>query len=184
MNEQKAWWKSKTILGIVGLLGAFLFERFHLAVSSDDITNVITLAGGLLAAIVAIVGRVKAQKSLTMTMPGGAFNPRAEVRKAIAVKPSDKGHSLLAPLFLIAAFELLYLTALAGATWQASRYSETFFSAHNSPLISFHKAEDNRPFIIRLLCSLRIVPTFAVIHGTESNTASITKIELQGGAEF
>jgi hypothetical protein len=147
----------------------------------DSITNVITLAGGLLAAIVAIVGRVKAQKSLTMTMPGGAFNPRAEVRKAIAVKPSDKGHSLLAPLFLIAAIELFYLTAWARATWQASRYDEarTYHSA-----ITFHRIEDPRPFLIRLLCSLRIVPTFAVVHGTESNTASITKIELQGGAEF
>lgn len=86
---EKPWWQSKTILSIVALLGAFLFERAHLAVSSDDITNVLVLAAALLAAIFGIVGRVKAVKALTMTRPGGEFNPRAEVRKAKPVKPRD-----------------------------------------------------------------------------------------------
>ena len=81
-NESKAWWQSKTILGIAIMLLAQVLKFAKVDIATEELTSIVYLAAETLGASLAIYGRVKARKSIKRTTPGGNFNRHAEVRKA------------------------------------------------------------------------------------------------------
>lgn len=81
-KESKAWWQSRTIIGVVVLLLAQVLKLLKVDIVNEELTLFVTLALDTLGATLAIVGRVKARKAIRRTSPGGAFNKHAEVRKA------------------------------------------------------------------------------------------------------
>jgi hypothetical protein len=81
-TEAKAWWQSRTIIGVVVLLLAQVLKLLKVDIVNEELTLLVTLALDTLGATLAIYGRVKARKAIRRTNPGGAFNKHAEVRKA------------------------------------------------------------------------------------------------------
>ena len=82
MNEEKAWWQSRTIIGIVVMLLAQTLKWFNVDIINEELTDIVTIAIETAGAGLAVYGRVKARKTLRRTRPGGLFNPNAEIRKA------------------------------------------------------------------------------------------------------
>ena len=82
MNEEKAWWQSRTIIGIVVMLLAQVLKLLHVDIINEELTDIVTIAIETTGAGLAIYGRIKARKTLRRTIPGGFFNPNAEIRKA------------------------------------------------------------------------------------------------------
>jgi uncharacterized membrane protein len=82
MNEEKAWWQSRTIIGIVVMLLAQTLKWFNVDIINEELTDIVTIAIETAGAGLAVYGRVKARKTLRKTRPGGLFNPNAEIRKA------------------------------------------------------------------------------------------------------
>jgi uncharacterized membrane protein len=83
MNEEtKAWWQSRTILGIVIMLAAQVLKYLKVDIANEELSSIVYLAAETLGASLAIWGRVKARKAIKRTRPGGPYNPNAEVRKA------------------------------------------------------------------------------------------------------
>lgn len=80
-DEGKAWWQSRTIIGVAVMLLSQALRHANVDIVDAELTDMITLALDTLGAALAIYGRVNARKQLKLTMPGGAFNPRAEVRR-------------------------------------------------------------------------------------------------------
>jgi len=78
----KPWWQSRTIVGVLVLLISMALKRANVDIIDSEITDMITLAMDTVGAAMAIYGRIEARKQLTLTKPGGPFNPRARVRKA------------------------------------------------------------------------------------------------------
>ena len=81
-TETKAWWQSKTILGITIMLLAQILKLAKVDLATEELTQIVYLVAETLGASLAIYGRVKARKAIKRTFPGGKFNPHAEVRKA------------------------------------------------------------------------------------------------------
>jgi len=81
-SETKPWWQSKTIIGIAAMLLAQLLKLWKIEILPEEITGLLLQALEFGGAALAVYGRVKARKDLTLTKPGGVFNPEAEVRKA------------------------------------------------------------------------------------------------------
>lgn len=81
-EDVKAWWQSRTIIGIVVMLLAQILKLLKVDIVNDELTQIVTLAMDTMGASLAIYGRVKARKQIKRTVPGGAFNPNAEVRRA------------------------------------------------------------------------------------------------------
>lgn len=78
----KAWWKSRTIIGIAVLLISMGLKRANVDIVDSEITDIVTLALDTIGATLAIYGRINARKQLRVTKPGGPWNPKAEVRRA------------------------------------------------------------------------------------------------------
>jgi hypothetical protein len=167
----KAWWQSKTILGIIGLVAVLIAERANLPVTQDEAGELITLAVALVSAAVAIFGRVRARKEIKITVPGGTFNPHAEVRKPKRYKfPKTGGYAVEPGMFLL---------LLACTTWAC-------VSAFGQVVITPEKArewlapvavEDARPFFVRLFFSIR--PT-----GKMSLAGQVSEPGIKGGTDF
>ena len=81
-TETKAWWQSKTILGVVIMLLAQVLKLAKVDIANEELTQIVYLAAETLGASLAIYGRVRARKAIKRTTPGGKYNPHAEVRKA------------------------------------------------------------------------------------------------------
>lgn len=81
-TETKAWWQSKTILGIAIMVLAQILKLTKVDIATEELTSIVYLAAETFGASLAIYGRVKARKAIRRTTPGGQFNPHAEVRKA------------------------------------------------------------------------------------------------------
>jgi hypothetical protein len=81
-EETKAWWQSRTILGIVIMLAAQVLKYLKVDIANEELSSIVYLAAETLGASLAIWGRVKARKAIKRTRPGGKFNPHAEVRSA------------------------------------------------------------------------------------------------------
>jgi uncharacterized membrane protein len=156
MNDEKAWWQSRTIIGIVVMLLAQVLKWFKIDIVNEDLTDIVTLAMETLGAALAIYGRVKARKTLRMTKPGGKYNPNAEVRRAKPVRKKVLG------LFLV-----LFSAHIC--------YSEIAYPAHvwyENP-IKMCEVVDERPFLIRLLDSLIVSISILPLKG-----------EIKGEADF
>lgn len=81
-DETKPWWQSRTILGIVIMVVAQVLKYLKVDLATEELTQIVYLAAETLGASLAIYGRVRARKAIRRTIPGGAYNPNAEVRKA------------------------------------------------------------------------------------------------------
>lgn len=84
MSEQdaKAWWQSRTIIGVIVLLLAQALKLLKVDIVNDELTQIVTLSMDAIGGFLAIYGRVKARKAIKRTIPGGAYNDKAEVRRA------------------------------------------------------------------------------------------------------
>jgi hypothetical protein len=205
----KPWWQSKTIIGIVTLLLAFLAERFSTGISQEEIGNVVTLGAGLLGAVLAIVGRLTAKKELRVTVPGGKFNPNAEVRKPKGYKfPKTGGYYELPSAWAGVAWLLAagLFFALASC-FQHSRASEmdlswqapiiepaceinvsemlarrdAMLADQPAPEIRFCDVVDARPFLVRLLDSITVTPS---LRGSTNSPAYTAELYISGGTDF
>ena len=72
MKETKPWYESTTIRGVIitalsTLLSILALLGVNLGVGEPEVTAVVTAATTLIGTVVAIIGRVKAASSLTLT---------------------------------------------------------------------------------------------------------------------
>lgn len=98
----KPWWQSRTIIGIAVMLLSQALRYFKVDIVDAELTDMLTLLLDTAGAGLAIYGRVHARHTLKMTKPGGAFNPRAEVRRG--KRAGSVQWSLVLSLFGIAIF--------------------------------------------------------------------------------
>jgi len=154
MNDEKAWWQSRTIIGIVVMLLAQVLKWLNVDIVNEELTDIVTLAMESIGAGLAIYGRVKARKTIRRTKPGGEFNPNAEVRKA---KPARKR---------IFGVYLLFISAHCSAIAYPSHVW------YENP-IKVTTIVDDRHFLIRLIDSLWISVSVLPIKG-----------EIKGSADF
>jgi hypothetical protein len=149
MNEEKLWWKSRTIIGIVVMLLAQLLKSLHVDIVNEELTDIVTISMEAIGAGLAVYGRVKARKTLRRTIPGGSFNPNAQVRKAAPVRNKIFG------LFL------MMIACSYGQMYPSNVWYE-------NP-IRFTDPIDHRPFVVRLIdslrCSLILIPIKGEIRG-------------------
>lgn len=150
MNEEKAWWQSRTIIGIVVMLLAQALKWFHVDIVNEELTDIVTIVMETAGAGLAVYGRVKARKTLRRTKPGGMFNPHAEVRRASPVRNKIFG------LFL------MMVTCSYGQMYPSNVWYE-------NP-IRFTEFVDQRPFLVRLIdslkCSIALFPLKGEIKGS------------------
>jgi hypothetical protein len=144
MNEEKAWWQSRTIIGIFVMLLAQALKWFKVDIVNEELTDIVTITMEAIGAGLAVYGRVKARKNIRRTRPGGLFNPNAEVRKA---KPVKK----FLGIFLI----------FASSTFAIPYPSHVWYE---NP-IKVAPIVDDRPFFIRLLGSLWVSVSILPIKG-------------------
>lgn len=136
-QETKAWWQSRTIIGVIVLILAQVLKHFKVDIVNEELTDIVILAMDFIGATLAIVGRIKARKTIKRTIPGGQFNPNAEVRKAQPVRKKAWW------IFLV-----LCSMSYAHATLQ---YPSNVW--YDNP-IEVCEVVDERPFLIRLMKSL------------------------------
>jgi uncharacterized membrane protein len=150
MNEEKAWWQSRTIIGIVVMLLAQVLKWLHVDIVNEELTDIVTIVMEAAGAGLAVYGRVKARKTIRRTKPGGMFNPHAEVRKASPVRNKIFG------LFL------MMVTCSYGQMYPSNVWYE-------NP-IRFTEFVDQRPFLVRLIdslkCSIALFPLKGEIKGS------------------
>ena len=140
------------------------------------------------------------QKSRAHTVPGGAFNPDAMVKKATSantggtpVPPCNDGSASVDALLLIAmVFLVLGMALYALPSPLVDRpVPEVVCGRPAGEWLQVVQVEDRRPFFARLVASLRCRPGLAVVYGTnatngtdKSLSVSISKVEITGGAKF
>jgi hypothetical protein len=155
-EETKAWWQSRTIIGVIVLILAQALKYLKIDIVNEELTDIVVLAMDAIGATLAIYGRVKARRTLTGTIPGGQFNPNAEVRRAKPVRKKFLG------IFL------LFIVAQAQAT--ELRYPAHVW--HENP-IKVREIIDERSFLVRLLVSVKDSLILLPING-----------EIKGQADF
>jgi len=150
MNEDKPWWQSRTIIGIVVMLLAQILKWLHVDIVNEELTDIVTIVMEAAGAGLAVYGRVKARKTLRRTRPGGLFNPHAEVRRAAPVRNKIMG------IFMMMV---------------ACSYGQMYPSNvwYQNP-IRFNEVVDQRPFFVRLFdslkCSIVLFPIKGEIKGS------------------
>ena len=80
--EEKYWFQSRTIIGVFVMILSQVLRYFNVDIVSHEITEILVISMDAVGAFLAVYGRMNARKKIKMTKPGGAFNPKAEVRKA------------------------------------------------------------------------------------------------------
>lgn len=153
-DETKAWWQSRTIIGIVVMILAQVLKWMKVDIVNEELTDIVTITMEFIGATLAVYGRVKARKSIRRTKPGGMFNPNAEVRKAKPVRKKMLG------IFLVFISVNLYAIQYPSHVW------------YDNP-IEFHQIVDERPFLIRLIDSLFVSISVLPFKG-----------EIKGHADF
>jgi hypothetical protein len=181
----KPWWQSRTLIGVAVLLISQALKAANVDIVDAEVTDALTLLLDTVGASLAIYGRIKARRTLKFTSPGGAFNPRAEVRKARRNRESGRaGLSAVALLFLtflVVGGTTAGVNLLAGE-YRVARYADA--EGATRPSISAVRVEDRRPFLLRLLASVRLTPSLAVAYTEDGTVVRLRKIELVGGTEF
>ena len=199
-DEAKPFWQSRTIIGAVVTLAAMLAGFRHVKIDVANLTDILADLAGVVGTLLVIWGRFKATKPITFTgatVPGGAFNPKAEVKKAEPVNaggtptlPSDSGRADVEALMLVAA--IFVLAGIALCSWPKSPDTvaslpvpEVVSGKPLSQWVQVVPIVDERPFFVRLLASLRATPSTALVTTEEGRTSlRIVQVELTGGAEF
>ena len=191
--SSKAWWQSRTLIGIAVMILSQLLRHFRVDIIDDELTDMLTLGLDTLGASLAIYGRVHARKALKLTVPGGAFNPKAEVRKAERVgrragrpRSGESGRADFDALMIGGFLFLLVGIALSQIPVPVpSREVPDFIGDKPvSEWMQTVRIEDQRPFFVRLVSSIRCVPSIAMVTTEGGSSARITKITLTGRADF
>ncbi len=127
----KAWWQSRTIIGIAVMLISQVLKVWKVDLLDQELSDVITFLLDTVGAGLAIYGRIHARRALTMTVPGGAFNSQAEVRRAqkIGNRKSEignpkNGRADLDALVLVVVIFCLGGLAWCGVDWTPQRYGK------------------------------------------------------------
>ena len=154
-EETKAWWQSRTIIGVIVLILAQVLKYLKIDIINEELTDIVVLAMDAIGATLAIVGRVKARKTIKRTKPGGKFNPNAEVRRAKPVRAKFLG---------------IFLFIVAQAQGSEIPYPSHVW--YENP-IKVYEVIDQRPFLVRLLDSLVVSIALFPIKG-----------EVKGNADF
>ena len=205
-DSAKPFWQSRTIIGAVVALVALFAGFRNVKIDAANLTDILVQVAGLVGTALAIWGRFQATqpiKFLGATTPGGAFNPKAEVKKATPIStPPDSSQSGSArhdTLLLLGMFFLLVglsLYALPSSTSPRPVVQHPVLVDMPEPeVIANRPAQDwvkivpvvdERPFFVRLWSSVRGSVTPALVHGSNSTSygVAITKIEISGGADF
>ena len=204
-DTAKPFWQSRTIIGAVVALVALFAGFKNVKIDTANLTDILWHVAGLIGSALAIWGRFQATqpiKFLGATTPGGAFNPKAEVKKAtpISTPPdsSQSGRADLDALLLVGMFFLLIgmvLYSFPAQSAPSGHVSTQFLSEFPVPAeiggkpvsewMQVVTVEDKRPFFVRLWSSLKATPTLAWVQGSNgANGISLTKIEISGGADF
>ena len=207
-DTAKPFWQSRTIIGAVVALVALFAGFRNVKIDAANLTDILVQVAGLVGTALAIWGRFQATqpiKFLGATTPGGAFNPKAEVKKAESAKPetgdrkSEIGSARHDTLLLLGMFFLLVglsLYALPSSTSPRPVVQHPVLVDMPEPeVIANRPAQDwvkivpvvdERPFFVRLWSSVRGSVTPALVHGSNSTSygVAITKIEISGGADF
>lgn len=63
-DQSKPWWQSKTILGALAVLIVLVLREAFPDLKEDDVLNILTLVSQAAASVLAIFGRVKADKKI------------------------------------------------------------------------------------------------------------------------
>jgi hypothetical protein len=188
--SEKEWWQSRTIIGVIVMILAQVLKALNVDLVSQELTDIVTLAMETVGASMAIYGRINARKAITV--PGGKFNPRAEVRKPKGYKfPKTGGcvHTSGAVAGLILMLFLLGLVGLIGScesrasreemSWEEMMWRrDAMLESQVLPAITFEEFVDRRPFFVRLLDSVRV--------GLTGNVATngVPEVLITGGADF
>ena len=205
-DTAKPFWQSRTIIGAVVALVALFAGFRNVKIDAANLTDILVQVAGLVGTALAIWGRFQATKPIKFlgaTTPGGAFNPKAEVKKAAPIStPPDSSQSGSArhdTLLLLGMFFLLVglsLYALPSSTSPRPVVQHPVLVDMPEPeVIANRPAQDwvkivpvvdERPFFVRLWSSVRGSVTPALVHGSNSTSygVAITKIEISGGADF
>ena len=198
-TEAKPIWQSRTIIGAAVTIFALVAGFKNFKVDVANLTDILVQVAGLIGAALAIYGRIKATKPITFTAgttPGGAFNPSAPVKKAEPVNaggtptlPKNSGRADLDALLLIGvAFLILGMAIYALPPRPPLVEQPVPEVVSGKPMAQWMQVVpvvDSRPFIARLIASLRATPSTALITTEEGRTSlRIVQVELTGGAEF
>jgi hypothetical protein len=181
----KPWWQSRTLIGVAVMLLSQILRRWHVDIVDAEISDILTMVLDAVGASLAIYGRINARKALKLTVPGGPFNRKATGSTATR---ANRGSATLDVLLLGAMFFLLLgmaLYALPAARVPQIPVPELIGGRPVAEWVQIVRLEDNRPFLARLLSSIRATPSAALVT-TEDGTTRILKIEIgfQGGATF
>ena len=80
--EEKYWFQSRTIIGVFVMILSQVLRHFNVDIVNHEVTEIVIISMDAVGAFLAVYGRMNARKKIKMTKPSGAFNPKAEVRKA------------------------------------------------------------------------------------------------------
>lgn len=153
-EETKAWWQSRTIIGVIVMLLAQILKALKVDIVNEELTSIVTLAMEVAGAALAIIGRIKARKQIKRTVPGGVFNPKAEIRRA------KRGSASVRTLGMVVA------VYGAGGAWFLLEWPEQDGWVRQSPsMICQRDPVDERPFLSRLISSLRYNPFSGEVTG-------------------
>ena len=172
------------------------FKNFK--VDTAALTDILVQVAGLVGAALAMYGRIKADRPIRFlggTVPGGAFNPAAPVKKAEPaiqnpksnINNSTSGRADLDALLLAGmAFLILGMALYAVPDRKVPLVSrdvpEVVCGRPAAEWVKVVRVEDKRPFFQRLLASVRPGKCLALARGTGGG--QVTEIQLVGGAEF
>lgn len=204
----KPAWASKGVIGsviviLVGTLGVarlFIPALKDVEIDSGELAGVVTSAITLICGAIALIGRVRAKAPIHIinrkTVPGGPWNPAAEVRRTKRVRRprfpmGEDGAVRLGGIALT--LGMCAIMAGLASTKEASPASERpslmsppSLMSHSAPRLckaditrwlAPRPATDHRPFLVRLLASLRV-------SATPRLPVRQTSVSVRGGADF
>ena len=195
----KPFWQSRTIIGAVVVILAVALRHMGWEVDQGKLSDDISAGLELLGAILAFYGRIKADQPIVWTrgtVPGGAFNPEAEVRKAAPVQPPATGPlpSSIDPrrssgyAYIVALGMLSLCIFVAGILISCAPTAD--FRPPKSDLPMIHHpslgVQDSgcRVIAADLLRSLRVTPSVDVTTNRAGKSIPVVTVNVMGGVEF
>lgn len=196
-------WQSRGVMGSLVAIIAFLLQLKGWHVDQGKLIDDLTQIIGLIGAIIGLYGRIKADSPIVWTrgtLPGGAFNPEAEVRKAEAVQPpaggplpssidprrSSGGYAYPGALCVLVAC-MIAAAVMMGCAPQSKEDGQ----AGKAEVPIVHHADftrskpvDIRPIAVDFLRSLRVSPSLDVTTNRSGQSIPVVTINLNGGVDF
>ena len=192
-------WQSRGVMGSLVAIVAFLLQLKGWHVDQGKLIDDLTQIIGLIGALMGLYGRIKADSPIVWTrgtLPGGAFNPEAEVRKAEPVEPphgsplpssidphrSSGGYAYPGALCVLVACMIAaaLLVSCNTATPAAGNAKAVVTPLRNPDLPLVHKPSIGS----ELLNSLRVSPSLDVTTNRAGQSIPVVTVNLNGGVDF